>query len=136
LADRAVALAHGAATIVNAIALGKGAAFGVDIWTKAEVELTSEAGFFSVQIDSDPNENTLLVEKTVIRVMQKFGLEKTFGAKIRTQSNIPVARGLKSSSAAANATALATIADAFPVIRLTTSARFIPSATFALRASI
>ena len=39
LTGKAVAVAHGAATIVNAIALGKGAAFGVDLWTKAEVKL-------------------------------------------------------------------------------------------------
>jgi shikimate kinase len=37
-------------------------------------------------------------------------LEKEFGAKVETQSNIPVAKGLKSSSAAANAISLATTA--------------------------
>ena len=37
----AEATAHGAATIVNAIALGKGVAFGVDLWTKAEVRITN-----------------------------------------------------------------------------------------------
>lgn len=105
---KAVAVAHGAATIVNAIALGRGAAFGVDLWTKAEVKLTSEVGVFEVKITSDPTESTLLVEKTVTRVLRRFGLEKSFGAKIKTESNIPAARGLKSSSVAANATALAT----------------------------
>ena len=44
MTGKAVAIAHGAATIVNAIALGKGAAFGVDLWTKAEVKLTDEPG--------------------------------------------------------------------------------------------
>ncbi|MCW3983370.1 MAG: shikimate kinase [Candidatus Bathyarchaeota archaeon] len=105
---KAVAVAHGAATIVNAIALGRGAAFGVDLWTKAEVKLTSEVGVFEVKITSDPTESTLLVEKTVTRVLRRFGLEKSFGAKIKTESNIPAARGLKSSSVVANATALAT----------------------------
>jgi shikimate kinase len=110
LAGKASAVAYGAATIVNAIALGKGAAFGVDLWTKAEVELTSEAGIFEVVIASDPNENTLLVERTVIRVLERFNLSKKFGVKVKTQSNIPIAHGLKSSSVAANATALATVA--------------------------
>jgi shikimate kinase len=110
MGGKASAIAHGAATIVNAIALGRGAAFGVDLWTKAEVKLTSEAGVFKVEITSDPHENTLLVEKTAARVIQRFGLEKCFGAKIKTKSSIPIARGLKSSSAAANATALATAA--------------------------
>jgi shikimate kinase len=43
-------------------------------------------------------------------VLKRFGLEKKVGAEVETQSNIPVARGMKSSSAAANAIALATTA--------------------------
>ena len=108
MVDKATAIAHGAATIINAIALGKGAAFGVDLWTKAEVKLTSESGIIKADITSDPNENTLLIEKTVSRVLQHFNLEKNFGAQVKTKSNIPIARGLKSSSVAANAVALAT----------------------------
>lgn len=110
MTGKATALAHGAATIVNAIALGKGAAFGVDLWTKAEVKLNDKPGFVEAEITSDPQENTLLIEKTVQRVLQRFNLEKCFGAKVKTQSNIPIAHGLKSSSVAANATALATVA--------------------------
>ena len=107
---KAEALSHGAATIVNAIALGKGAAFGVGLWTKAEVRLTDEPAIIKGEITSDPNESTALIEKTVARVFQHFGVEKRFGAKVKTWSNIPIARGLKSSSAAANAVALATVA--------------------------
>jgi shikimate kinase len=107
---KATALAHGAATIVNAIALGKGAAFGVDLWTKAEVQLTSEPHVFTSEITSDPKESFILMEKTVSRVLSHFAMENSYGAKIKTWSNIPVAKGLKSSSAAANATALATTA--------------------------
>jgi shikimate kinase len=106
---KAQAIAHGAATIVNAIALGKGAAFGVDLWTKAEVELTDEPRVFKGEITSDPAETTVLIEKTAERVFQHFQVDQ-FGAKIKTSSNIPIARGLKSSSVAANAVALATVA--------------------------
>ena len=102
-----MAIAHGAATIVNAIALGKGAAFGVDLWTKAEVKLTDEPHVFKAEITSDPKENTALIEKTVLRVLQRFSLDNSFGAIVKTWSNIPIAKGLKSSSAAANAVALA-----------------------------
>ncbi len=109
MASKAVAVAHGAATIVNAIALGRGAAFGVDLWTQSEVKLTSEAGIFEIEITSDPKENTTLVERTVARVLERFKAEKKYGAKVKTKSNIPAARGLKSSSVAANATALATV---------------------------
>jgi shikimate kinase len=110
LSGRAEAIAHGAATIVNAIALGKGAAFGVDLWTKAEVKLTDKPLIIEGEITSDPAEHTLLIEKTVARVFRRFGAENQFGARVKTSSNIPIAKGLKSSSAAANAVALATVA--------------------------
>jgi shikimate kinase len=90
--------------------LGKGAAFGLDLWTKAEVKLTDEVNIITGMITSDPEENTTLIQKTVARVFRHFGVEKQFGAKVTTSSNIPIARGLKSSSAAANAVALATVA--------------------------
>ena len=106
----ATAVAHGAATIINAMATGKGAAFGVDLWTKTEVKLTNDPGIIEAQILSDPTENTRLIERTVLRVLTRFKMTKKLGAKVKTHSNIPIARGLKSSSAAANATALATVA--------------------------
>jgi len=127
---KAVAISHGAATIVNAIALGKGAAFGVDLWTKAEVELTKEPQVIKGEITSDPAESTVLIEKTVTRVLQHFGAEKCFGARVKTWSNIPIARGLKSSSTAANAVALATVAtlgktlDDLAVVKLGVDAAF------------
>ncbi len=74
------------------------------------VKITDEPGTIKVKILSDSSENPVLAEKTVESVLKHFGLEKAFGAKVETRSNIPVARGLKSSSAAANAIALATTA--------------------------
>jgi shikimate kinase len=127
---KAEAIAHGAATIVNAIALGKGAAFGVDLWTKAKVKLTEEPNVITGEITSDPAESTVLIEKTVSRVFRHFGVEKRFGAKVKTWSNIPAARGLKSSSVAANAVALATVAalgetlDDMGVVKLGVDAAF------------
>lgn len=103
------AIAYGAATIVNAIAIGKGAALGVDLWTKAEVVLTPNPTIIKGEILSDSSEYTALIEKTVARVFRFFNVENEFGAKIKTLSNIPIARGLKSSSAAANAVVLATL---------------------------
>jgi shikimate kinase len=103
-------MAHGAATIINAIATGKGAAIGVDLWTRASVSLTDEPGKVETKILSNSSEDNLLAEKTVYRVLKHFGLAEELGAKVETRSNIPIARGLKSSSAAANAIALATTA--------------------------
>jgi shikimate kinase len=128
--EKAEAIAHGAATIVNAIALGKGAAFGVDLWTKAKVRLTEEPNLIKGEITSDPAESTALIENTVSRVFKHFNVEKRFGAKVKTWSNIPIARGLKSSSVAANAVALATVAavgktlDDMTVVKLGVDAAF------------
>ena len=130
MTGKATAIAHGAATIVNAMALGKGAAFGVDLWTKAEVKLTDEPHVIKAEITSDPKESTVLIEKTVMRVLQKFSLENSFGAKVKTWSNIPIAKGLKSSSAAANAVALAATAalgktlDDLEIVKLGVDAAF------------
>ena len=107
---KAEAICHGAATIINAIATGRGAAFGVDLWTKAQVKLTDEPKVIEGMIVSDPDESSVLIEKTVGRVFEYFGLKEKFGAKVKTWSNIPIARGLKSSSVAANAISLATVA--------------------------
>jgi shikimate kinase len=57
-------------------------------------------------------ESTILVEKTVNRVLKHLKLDGQYGARVETKSNIPIARGLKSSSAAANAVALATFSAA------------------------
>ncbi len=130
MTGKAEAVAHGAATIVNAIALGKGAAFGVDMWTKAEVKLTDEPHVITGEITSDPAESTVLIERTVARVFKHFNVEERFGAKVKTWSNIPAARGLKSSSAAANSVALATVKalgktlDDLEVVKLGVAAAF------------
>ena len=103
------AVAYGAVTIVNAIACGYGAALGVDLWTEATVELTDNPNVVEGKIVNDPSESTRLIEKTVKRILRYFRLEDKFGAYVETKSNIPIARGLKSSSVAANAISLATL---------------------------
>jgi shikimate kinase len=108
----------------------KGAAFGVDLYTKAQVKLIDEPQIFEPEIASDQKEDPALIQKTVATVLKRFNLEREFGAKIKTWSNIPIARGLKSSSAAANAVALATLSaldkslDDLEVIKLGVSAAF------------
>jgi shikimate kinase len=104
------ARAFGAVTIVNAIATGSGAALGVDLWTDAKVELTNNPGVIKGVIKNDPQESTTLIEKTVETVLDYFKLKRKYGANIETDSTIPIAKGLKSSSSAANAVALATLA--------------------------
>ena len=100
-------LSHGAATIVNAIAIGKGAAFGVDLRTEAWVEL-NDSGKVDVTIEGFRGESDELAKRCVINTLDRFNAGGR-GASVKTRSQIPISRGLKSSSAAANSVVLATI---------------------------
>jgi len=105
-----VASACASATVVNAIAAGKGAAFGVDLRVQARVELTENKKISGRVIGG--KENPRLVEICVRRALENMGLRKKLGALVETSSDIPIAVGLSSSSAAANASVLATFAAA------------------------
>ncbi len=98
------ACAYGAGTIINAIATWKGAAFGIDLRTEAEVILTEDK---KIKGYIEEGGDTRLIERCVELVLSRFG--SNCGAKVSTKSEIPMASGLKSSSAAANATVLATL---------------------------
>ena len=101
------ACAFGAGTIINAIAAWKGAAFGINLKTFAEVILSESEIGISGYIEEIPDGDVRLIELCVELVLEKFGLE--LGGTIRTRSEVPLASGLKSSSAAANASILATL---------------------------
>jgi shikimate kinase len=105
----AEAVSHGAITVVNAMATGRGAALGVQLWTQARVTVTNRPGMFVARNLSDPDESTNLAKATAQCVFARFGADRRFGAMIETESNIPVAVGLKSSSSASNAVALASL---------------------------
>jgi len=105
---RGKGLSHGAGTIVNAIATGKGAAFGLDLRTEATVELDF-SGEVKVEMEGFKGEAPELAQRCVINVLQKCAPQEGYGARVLTRSQIPISRGLKSSSAAANATVLATL---------------------------
>ncbi len=96
--------AYGAGTIINAIATWKGAAFGIDLKTEAEVVLIDSN---NIQGYIEEGGDTRLIERCVELTLSHFG--STSGAKVATVSEIPIASGLKSSSAAANAVVLATL---------------------------
>lgn len=99
-------MAYGAASIINAMPSGFGAAFSVGLKTSAEVELT-DGEAVEVEIKGDPGEDKKLAVESFKVVMERFGLKK--GGMIATASEIPIAVGMKSSSAAANAIVLATL---------------------------
>ncbi|MBP2029549.1 shikimate kinase [Methanohalophilus levihalophilus] len=99
--------ALGAGTIINAIATLKGAAFGVDMKTRSKVELSHGSGGIKGVAEGVPDADTKLIELAVQKTLKQFGLKME--GIVSTQSEIPMASGLKSSSAAANATVLATL---------------------------
>jgi shikimate kinase len=107
MAIKGSAYALGAGTVINAIATWKGAAFGIDLKTFADVELNSETTSVSGTIQGMPDADTQLIERSVSYVLEHFEIE--MGGTVTTRSEVPLASGLKSSSAAANASILATL---------------------------
>jgi len=104
--------ANGAGTIVNAIAIWKGAAFCIDLETTADVELdecsdAGDAGRITGRIENADTADTALITRCASLVLDRFGYR--CDGVVTTRSEVPIARGLKSSSAAANATVLATL---------------------------
>ncbi len=103
--------ASGAGTVINAIATYKGSAFGIDLWTYAEVELGDDfsgiEGEIEIEGEKSADADTRLIERCVGSVLRKFDLP--LRGYVRTRSEIPIGSGLKSSSAAANAAVVATL---------------------------
>ncbi|WP_255191135.1 shikimate kinase [Natronobeatus ordinarius] len=107
------AVAPAAGTVLNALATGTGSAFAIDLETTATVSLTSD-GVVSGEIAEEPDADASLIERCVDLTLERYapeaGLERAdVGAHVRTETEVPMASGLKSSSAAANATVLATL---------------------------
>jgi shikimate kinase len=96
------ASAQGAGTIINAIATLKGSAFAINLKTYSEVEIVDNG--IKCEIADSPTADTSLITECARLVLKRFAPE--VGVHITTRSDIPIARGLKSSSAAANATVL------------------------------
>lgn len=99
---KARAIVHGAISIVNAIATGKGSALGISLKVTAEVELQKGHG---LRFMTGRNSNRLIkniIQKTIPRQITETNM-----ISIRVDSEIPIGYGLKSSSAVSNAVALA-----------------------------
>ncbi|AWB26654.1 shikimate kinase [Halococcoides cellulosivorans] len=99
------AAAPAAGTVLNALATGTGSAFAIDVETTARVTLDDSGSITGAITDGDGD--TALIERCVERVVDRFGDGQ--GGHVETESSVPTAAGLKSSSAAANATVLATL---------------------------
>ncbi|WP_323675815.1 shikimate kinase [Halorubellus sp. PRR65] len=116
------ATAPAAGTVLNALATGRGSAFAIDADTTASVTLdatdrgdadASEEPSVTGTVAGAPDADTALVERCVSLAVDRWGPAadldpSTVAGEVRTESDVPMAAGLKSSSAAANATVLAT----------------------------
>ena len=105
--------APAAGTVLNALATGVGSAFAIDATTTAEVDLDG-SGTVDGTVADAPDADTALVERCVELAVAEYAddaaaLPDDVGGTVRTESEVPMAAGLKSSSAAANATVLATL---------------------------
>jgi len=104
---KGVASAPGAGTVLNALATHTGAAFGIDVDTTATVDLDNDTTAVTGEIAAAPDGDTRLIERCVELVTERFGNGE--GGTVHTDSEVPMAAGLKSSSAAANAAILAAL---------------------------
>ena len=93
-------ISHGAITVVNAIPCGIGATVGTDLVTSSEFIVSG--GERSVNIVNDPSEDTNMARICVKNTFLHFGVEEPEGWSLAVDSQIPVSRGLKSSSSACN----------------------------------
>lgn len=101
--------APAAGTVLNALANGFGSAFAIDAYTEATVTLSADDEGYTGTVAETPAADTTLVERCVELTVAEYGPERATGGHVRTESEVPMAGGLKSSSAAANATVLATL---------------------------
>lgn len=99
---RARAIVHGAISIVNAIATGKGSALGISLKVTAEVELQKGQG---LRLITGRNGDRLI--RNIIQNTMPKEITENNMISIRVDSEIPIGYGLKSSSAVSNAVALA-----------------------------
>lgn len=90
----------GSATVINAIATGFGSAFGIGLDIKCIAKSTSS----SISCSNDVGADNGLMELCVEKVFNHYNIDKDeFGIDLKTQSSLPMASGLSSSSASSNA---------------------------------
>ncbi len=101
---QAKAIMHGAVSIVNAIATGRGATLGISLNVEANIQATSGMGIFF-----ENNESSLssrLIKAVIEKAVPKPDIEKN-KITVLVKSQIPSGYGLKSSSAISSAVSLA-----------------------------
>ncbi|WP_225334315.1 shikimate kinase [Halomicrobium urmianum] len=103
------AAAPAAGEVLNALATHRGSAFAIDEYIYATVDLFEDDEGIEGHVEGHPDADTELIETCVEYVLDAHADPEVDGAVVRTESDVPMASGLKSSSAAANATVMATL---------------------------
>jgi shikimate kinase len=104
---RGTAETTGAITIVNALPTGVGAAIGVDLRVRAEVELHPAGSHGKWDLDVPEPARTPLVIGSLTEALNRFAPGSSGTGIVRLHSQIPPSQGLKSSSAVSSAVILA-----------------------------
>ncbi|AWX32789.1 shikimate kinase [Methanosphaera sp. BMS] len=106
------------ATVINAISMGKGSAFGIGLYITADVNVLNEKTDDDIKVISEsldkPDMDTSLMDLCVRMVYKKLSGYDDFNLKnivvsVKTKSDIPPGSGLSSSSAASNSVVYATL---------------------------
>jgi len=100
----AKAVMHGAVSIVNAIATGKGATLGISLNVESIIEATPGSGL--VFENKESSLSSRLIKSVIEKAVPKNDLEK-YKLRISLKSEIPSGYGLKSSSAISSVISLA-----------------------------
>lgn len=99
----AKATIHGAISIVNAIATGKGAALGISKKVNVEMETSYGKGVI-IEVENETM-SSRLINRVIEKIVTKDELAKT-KLKVSLDTEIPTGYGLKSSSAISTAVAM------------------------------
>jgi shikimate kinase len=98
------AIMHGAVSIVNAIATGKGATLGISLNVEANIQAIPGTGIFFENKESSLSSR--LIKAVIEKAVPKTDLEKN-KIRVLVRSEIPSGYGLKSSSAISSVVSLA-----------------------------
>ena len=104
---KGTARTFGAITITNALAAGVGCAVGIELPVDAEVTLTMDGSKDPPKVDGRRELFTPVVEEALRVALSSYHPTPGTVAHVSLHSEIPVARGLKSSSAVSTAVVLA-----------------------------
>ncbi|MGA9839589.1 MAG: shikimate kinase [Thermoplasmata archaeon] len=102
-----VGTSNAAITIVNALPTGIGSAAGIDLAARAVVDLHPSGSSGKWDVRMDEAARTPLVVAALTDALRRFAPGSSGTAELTVRSEIPVARGLKSSSAVSSAIVLA-----------------------------